>query len=128
MQLDHVGIAVRDLDASVALHARKLGGRVMHRERLDTEGVEVAFVGRTELLAPLPGSSGPLARFLAERGEGLHHVAYRVGDLDAELAALSARGLDAVAGYPRRGARGFRVAFLHPKSCGGVLVELCEPD
>jgi methylmalonyl-CoA epimerase len=127
--VDHVGIAVRDLDAAVEHYRRTLGVEPGHRETLEVQGVEAVFleVGRSaiELMAPLHPDS-PVGRFLDRRGEGFHHVAYRVGDLAATLARLDGQGVRLVDRSPREGARGTRIAFVHPSSFGGVLVELVE--
>jgi methylmalonyl-CoA/ethylmalonyl-CoA epimerase len=127
--IDHVGVAVRDLDAAVLHYGRTLGVEPAHREILEVQGVEAVFleVGRSaiELMAPLRPDS-PVGRFLDRRGEGFHHVAYRVDDLPATLARLDAEGVRLVDRVPREGSRGTRIAFAHPSSFGGVLVELVE--
>lgn len=129
MKLDHIGIAVADLAAGERLYAGAFGGRVVLREALQAEGVEIAFIdaGGTllELLAPT-AEDGPLARFVRSRGEGLHHLAFEVPDLDAALREAAAHGLRAVDAHPRRGARGRVIAFLHPSTAQGVLVELVQ--
>jgi methylmalonyl-CoA/ethylmalonyl-CoA epimerase len=127
--LDHVGIAVEDLDASVALYTRLLEVAPVHRERVEDQGVEeVLFaVGSSyiQLLGAL-GPDTPVGRALATRGPGVHHVAYRVADVEAALAHLRAEGARLVDEAPRPGSRGTRIAFVHPKAMGGVLVELVE--
>lgn len=127
MKIDHLGIAVRDLARSERLFATLLGAEPAGRERVESEGVEVSFfqVGesRFELLEP-QGEDGPLAKFLAKRGEGLHHVCLGVDDVDAEVERLKGAGFQFVGEAPRPGAGGCRVAFIHPKSAGGILVEL----
>jgi methylmalonyl-CoA/ethylmalonyl-CoA epimerase len=127
--VDHVGIAVRDLDAAVEHYRRTLGVEPGHRETLEVQGVEAVFleVGRSaiELMAPLHPDS-PVGRFLDRRGEGFHHVAYRVDDLAATLARLDGQGVRLVDRSPREGSRSTRIAFVHPSSFGGVLVELVE--
>lgn len=127
--VDHVGIAVRDLDAAVEHYRRTLGIEPGHRETLEVQGVEAVFldVGRSaiELMAPLRPDS-PVGRFLERRGEGFHHVAYRVDDLAAALARLDREGVRLVDRSPREGSRGTRIAFVHPSSFDGVLVELVE--
>ena len=129
-RIDHIGVAVADLDAALALHADTYGLPVAHRETLAAQGVEAVLLdvgeSHVELLAPL-GEDTPVGRFLAARGPGLHHVAYAVQDVEAALARLRARGLRLVDEAPRRGIRGTRVAFLHPTTAGGVLTELVEP-
>jgi methylmalonyl-CoA/ethylmalonyl-CoA epimerase len=127
--IDHVGIAVRDLDTAVLHYGRTLGVEPGHRETLEVQGVEAVFleVGSSaiELMAPLHPDS-PVGRFLDRRGEGFHHVAYRVGDLAATLDRLDGEGVRLVDRSPRQGSRGTRIAFVHPSSFGGVLVELVE--
>jgi methylmalonyl-CoA epimerase len=127
--IDHVGIAVADLEASIDLYRRTLGVEPTHRETVRDQGVdEVLFaVGSSSI--QLLGSLGPgtaVGRFLASRGEGLHHVAYRVDDVAAALEHLRAQGARLVDAAPRRGSRGTTIAFVHPKSMGGVLVELVQ--
>jgi methylmalonyl-CoA/ethylmalonyl-CoA epimerase len=128
--IDHVGIAVQDLDASVERYRRTLGVEPSHRERVDDQGVdEVLFeIGSSwiQLLGAL-GPETPVGRSLASRGEGLHHVAYRVDDLAAALDDLRVAGARLVDEEPRRGSRGTLIAFVHPASMGGVLVELVQP-
>jgi methylmalonyl-CoA/ethylmalonyl-CoA epimerase len=131
-QIDHVGIAVRDLEAAVDLYRGVLGAEPVHREDMDTEGVHEALfrVGASyvQLLAPT-GPQTPVGRFLERRGEGVHHVGYRVPDVTAAIAALKERGIPLVDETPRPGSRGTTVAFVHPKGFGGVLVELVQdPD
>ncbi|HXF82961.1 MAG TPA: methylmalonyl-CoA epimerase [bacterium] len=129
MKLDHVGIAVRDLEDAVQLYAGAFGGRVVHREELPDEGVRLAFVetggALLELLQPLR-DSGPLAKFLQNRGEGLHHLAFEVSDIIRAIAEAGARGLRPVGDGPRLGARARLIAFLHPAAAHGVLVELVQ--
>ena len=126
-RIDHLGIAVRDLAASEPLFAALLGVEAGHREVLESEGVEVAMfqVGesRFELLQPTRDDS-PIAKSLAKRGEGIHHVCLGVDDIDAEVSRLTAAGFKFVGDAPRAGAEGKRVAFIHPRSAGGILVEL----
>jgi methylmalonyl-CoA epimerase len=125
LPVDHVAIAVHSLDEARPLYELLAGESCSLPETLASHGVRVAFCGDVELLEPHNGS-GPLARFLAARGPGLHHVAYRSSDLRADLARLEAAGIDLIDAEPRRGARGHLVAFLHPRSTGGVLVELVQ--
>ncbi len=126
--MDHVGIAVRSLDAALKVYAG-IGLTPTGTETVPTEGVRVAFlpVGDThlELLAPL-AADGVLAKFLATRGEGMHHVAFAVDDILAAMSRAHSAGLAVVDDAPRPGARGRKVAFLHPKSTGGVLLELVQ--
>ena len=129
-RVDHIGVAVEDLDAAIALHERAYGMAVAHREVVDEQGVEAVLLdvgeNHVELLRPL-GEETPVGRFLASRGPGLHHVAYQVADVDAALAALRERGLRLIDEQPRTGIRGSRVAFLHPAASGGVLTEIVQP-
>lgn len=127
-ELDHTAVAVADLDAALERYRRLLGLEPGHREVVEGQGVEVAFLSppgdtRLELIAPLSEES-PVARFLARRGEGLHHVCFRVADLEAALRDAEAAGIRLVDRSPRRGAAGSLIAFLHPAALGGVLVEL----
>jgi len=127
--LDHIGIAVEDLDAAIDLYREKLGFEVEAVEDVPGFGVKVAFLplgeGSVELVQPVTGDSA-MARFLEKKGPGFHHLCFRVDDIRAELARLEAAGVQLVDREPRKGAHGTLVAFLHPKSTGGVLIELCE--
>jgi methylmalonyl-CoA/ethylmalonyl-CoA epimerase len=129
-RIDHIGIAVADLDAAIALHEQTYGMRAAHRETLTEQGVEAVLfdVGENhvELLRPL-GDDTPVGRFLAKRGPGLHHIAYQVLDISAALARLREDGVRMIDVVPRTGIRGSRVAFLHPSASGSVLTELVEP-
>ena len=129
-RVDHIGIAVEDLDAAIALHERDYGMALVHREVIDEQGVEAVLLdvgeNHVELLRPLSEDT-PVGRFLASRGPGLHHVAYQVGDVDSTLAQLRERGLRLIDETPRTGIRGSRVAFLHPAASGGVLTEIVQP-
>ena len=129
-RVDHIGVAVEDLDAAIALHERAYGMAVAHREVVDEQGVEAVLLdvgeNHVELLRPLSEET-PVGRFLASRGPGLHHVAYQVADVDAALSALRERGLRLIDQQPRTGIRGSRVAFLHPAASGGVLTEIVQP-
>jgi methylmalonyl-CoA/ethylmalonyl-CoA epimerase len=128
--IDHVGVAVADLEAAIALYESTLGMRLVHRETVDSQGVEAALLdvgdGHIELLRPL-GPETVVGRFIEKRGEGLHHIAYRVSDIDATLARLREAGVGLIDEEARIGIRGSRVAFLHPRATGGVLTELVEP-
>lgn len=127
--LDHVGVAVHSLDDSLPLWESLVGAKGSGRERVDTQGVEVVFIGwgpgRIELLAPTRAES-PVARFLERRGTGMHHLCYRVSDLRAALEEHRQAGHELIDSEPRGGAHGHRVAFLHPRSTSGVLIELLE--
>jgi methylmalonyl-CoA epimerase len=129
-RIDHIGVAVADLDAAIGLHTTSYGMELVHREVVSDQGVEAALLdvgeNHVELLRPLSGDT-PVGRFLAKRGPGLHHVAYQVEDIDATLAALREQGLRLIDAEPRAGIRSSRVAFLHPSSSGGVLTEIVEP-
>jgi len=129
-QIDHVGVAVEDLDAAIALHERTYGLALAHREVVEEQGVEAVLLdageSHVELLRPLQPDTA-VGRFLASRGPGLHHVAYRVDDIDAALDALRDRGLQLIDETPRAGIRDSRVAFVHPRSTGGVLTEIVQP-
>jgi methylmalonyl-CoA epimerase len=129
-QIDHVGVAVSDLDRAIALYQGTFGMPLVHRETVAEQGVEAVLLdvgdGHVELLSPL-GPETMVGRFVERRGEGLHHVAYRVDDIDAALARLAEVGVELIDREPRIGIRGSRVAFLHPKSTEGVLTELVEP-
>jgi methylmalonyl-CoA/ethylmalonyl-CoA epimerase len=127
--IDHVGIAVEDLDASVELYRTALGVEPTHRERVEDQGVEeVLFpVGSSfiQLLTPIRPDS-PVARSLEGRGPGVHHIAYRVTDLAAALDHLRAEGIRLIDDAPRAGSRNTLIAFVHPRSMGGVLMELVQ--
>lgn len=127
--IDHIGIAVRDLDAQVSLYRDRLGLALEGIEEVPSQQVRVAFFAaggsRIELLAST-SPDGPIARHIDRRGEGLHHVAYRVPDIRVAMAEAAARGLRLIDEEPRPGAHGTLVCFLHPKSTGGVLTELVQ--
>ena len=129
-RVDHIGVAVEDLDAAIALHVEAYGMAVAHREVVEAQGVEAVLLdvgeNHVELLRPLDGET-PVGRFLSKRGPGLHHVAYQVSDVQAALDTLRERGLRLIDETPRTGIRGSRVAFLHPDSSGGVLTEIVQP-
>jgi methylmalonyl-CoA/ethylmalonyl-CoA epimerase len=122
----HVGIAVADLDAAIAAYAALFGAEVDHRALVEDQGVEAASLevggGRVELLRPLADDS-PVGRFLVKRGPGLHHLAFAVADIAAELERLRADGVQLIDEAPRRGLFGLQVAFVHPEATGGVLAE-----
>ena len=127
--LDHVAIAVRDLDAALAEYARLFGAKPMYREVVSEQGVEEAMIAVggsfIQLLQPLH-SDTPVGRFIESRGEGMHHIALAIADIDADLAHLKAEGSRLVDEEPRLGGRGARIAFVHPKAFAGTLVELVE--
>jgi len=128
--IDHVGIAVNDLGGSLALYEEAFEMPVAHRETVSAQGVEAVLldVGEThvELLRPL-GPETPVGKFLDRNGPGLHHVAYRVTDIEATLAQLGRQGIELIDTEPRVGIRQSRVAFLHPRATGSVLTEIVEP-
>ena len=129
-RIDHTGVAVDDLDAAVKLYRDILGMPLVHREVVTEQGVEAVLLdvgeGHVELLSPL-GEETPVGKFLAARGPGLHHVAYAVRDIEATLAELAGKGIELIDETPRTGIRQSRVAFLHPRSTGGVLTEIVQP-
>jgi methylmalonyl-CoA/ethylmalonyl-CoA epimerase len=129
-RIDHIGVATDDLDGSLALYEQKLGMPLVHRETVESQGVEAALLdigdGHVELLRPL-GPETPVGKYLDKRGPGLHHVAYAVGDIDEVLKKLKDSGIELIDSEPRQGIRNSRVAFLHPRSTGGVLTEIVEP-
>lgn len=129
-RIDHVGVAVEDLDAAIGLYEKSFEMESAHRETVESQGVEAALLdvgdGHVELLRPLgPGTA--VGKFLERKGPGLHHVAYAVEDIDATLERLAAAGLELIDKEARVGIRESRVAFLHPRSTGGVLTEIVEP-
>ena len=128
--IDHIGVATDDLDAAVALYEGTLGMPVAHREIVESQGVEAVLLsigdGHVELLRPL-GSDTPIGKYLDNRGPGLHHVAYAVEDIDGVLSKLKEAGIEMIDSQPRIGIRQSRVAFVHPRSTGGVLTEIVEP-
>jgi methylmalonyl-CoA epimerase len=129
-RIDHIGVAVEDIDAAIALYRDSFEMELAHRETVESQGVEAVLLdvgeGHVELLAPL-GPETPVGKYLAKNGAGLHHVAYAVDDIDATLGKLAAAGLALIDSEPRVGIRDSRVAFLHPRSTGGVLTEIVEP-
>ena len=128
--VDHIGVAVDDLDASIKLYSELFEMPLEHRETVAEQGVEAALLGvgnsHVELLAPLAEDT-PVGKFLAKRGPGIHHAAYRCADVATALERCKERGLRVIDEKPRRGIRGSLVAFLHPASTGGVLTELVQP-
>jgi methylmalonyl-CoA/ethylmalonyl-CoA epimerase len=130
-RIDHVGVAVEDLDTALSLYEGTFGMPLVHRETVTEQGVEAVLLdvgdGHVELLSPL-GPETPVGKFVAKRGSGLHHVAYGVADIVATLASLSEAGMELIDSEPRRGIRNSQVAFLHPRSTGGVLTEIVQPS
>jgi methylmalonyl-CoA/ethylmalonyl-CoA epimerase len=128
--IDHVGIAVEDIDGALAVYRDVLGMPLVHRETVAEQGVDAALLdvgdGHIELVAPL-GPETAVGKFLARKGPGLHHVAYRVADVEQTLSALAGAGARLIDEHPRIGIRGSRVAFVHPASTGGVLTEIVQP-
>jgi methylmalonyl-CoA/ethylmalonyl-CoA epimerase len=128
--IDHIGVAVEDLDEAIALHQDRLGMTLVHRETVNEQGVEAVLLdvgdSHVELLQPL-GPDTAVGKFLARRGPGLHHVAYRVDDVEDVLRQLAAAGVRLIDEQPRTGIRNSRVAFLHPAGTGGVLTEIVQP-
>jgi methylmalonyl-CoA/ethylmalonyl-CoA epimerase len=129
--IDHVGVAVPSIEAALPLYRDVLGMELVHRETIAEQGVDAALLdvgeSHVELIEPLSPESG-VGRFLAERGAGLHHVAYRVSDIEDALESCRAAGLRLIDSSPRPGIRGSRVAFLHPRATGGVLTEIVQPS
>jgi methylmalonyl-CoA/ethylmalonyl-CoA epimerase len=129
-QIDHVGVAVEDIDAALTLYTDTLGMPLQHRETVEGQGVDAALLGvgsgHVELLSPL-GPETPVGKYLERRGPGLHHVAYAVSDIDAALEQLRTAGLRLIDETPRVGIRNSRVAFVHPSAVGGVLTEIVQP-
>ena len=128
-RIHHVGIAVTDMDESIRLYTTRLGAELVQRTVSENEGLEAAFIragdNEVELLRPTREES-PVGKFIARRGPGLHHVAFAVADIDRALADARAAGLELIDQEPRLGLHGVRIAFLHPKTMGGVLTELVE--
>jgi methylmalonyl-CoA/ethylmalonyl-CoA epimerase len=128
--IDHVGVAVEDIDSALALYRDVLGLPLVHRETVAEQGVDAALLdvgdSHVELLQPLSPETA-VGKFLSRRGPGLHHVAYRVESIDEALSALAAAGMRLIDEHPRTGIRGSRVAFVHPASTGGVLTEIVQP-
>ncbi len=129
--IDHIGVAVEDLDEGIALYRDRLDMREQHRETVEAFGVEAVLLeiggAHIELLTPISPESA-VARFLDQKGPGMHHVAYRTDDIDAALERLRESGVRLIDSEPRIGIRESRVAFVHPKSTGGVLTEIVQPS
>lgn len=131
MTIDHIGIVVKDLDQTLALYTETLGFKIVYREIIADQNIEAVGLAAgesvIELLRPLAEDS-PIAKFRGDAKTKLHHTAYRVDDVEGELAKLKARGVKLIDEIPRKGAHGNRIAFLHPKSTDGVLIELCQKE
>ena len=129
MRIHHVGLAVADLDESIRLYSTVFGAELVDRQRNENEGLEAAFLrvgdAELELMAPLRADS-PVGKFVARRGPGMHHVAYGVPDIAKAIDDAKAAGLELIDAEPRMGMHGSLIAFVHPKSVGGVLTELVE--
>lgn len=129
-RIDHIGIAVEDIDAGIELYEKSFGMDLALRETVEEQGVEAALLnvgdGHVELMAPT-GPDTPVGKFLAKRGAGMHHVAYAVDDIDTTLEQLAAAGIELIDAKARVGIGGSRVAFLQPRSTGRVLTEIVEP-
>ncbi len=128
-EIDHVAIAVQDLDSAIAYYGETFGATVAHRERIDSDGVEEALLkvadSYIQLLTPTDEDS-PVAKYLEKKGEGIHHVGYRVDDCAAALQSVKDHGGQVIDVVPRRGSRGTTVAFVHPRGAFGTLIELVE--
>jgi methylmalonyl-CoA epimerase len=128
--IDHIGIAVEDIDTGIELYEKSFEMELGLRETVEEQGVEAALLnvgeGHVELMAPL-GPDTPVGKFLAKRGAGLHHVAYAVEDIDTTLERIAATGIELIDSEARVGIGGSRVAFLEPRSTGRVLIEIVEP-
>ncbi len=126
-RIHHLGVAVADLDDAIEIYERLFGGELEHRAHVEDQGVDAASVrigsGRVELLYAL-GPDTPVGQFIARRGPGMHHVAFEVDDIGAELARLAADGVQLIDEQPRRGLFGLQIAFVHPDATGGVLAEV----
>jgi methylmalonyl-CoA/ethylmalonyl-CoA epimerase len=129
-RIDHIGVAVEDLEPALALYRDALGLELVHREIVAEQGVEAVLLdvgeNHVELLAPLDADT-PVGKFLARQGPGLHHVAYQVPDIESTLRALGSAGMQLIDERPRVGIRGSKVAFVHPRATGGVLTEIVQP-
>ena len=129
-RIDHVGIAVSDLEGAISLYGHTLGMPIVHRETIEAQGVEAVLLGvggeHVELMRPLEDDT-PVGRFIARRGDGLHHIAYAVRDISAALERVKADGLELIDPEPRPGLLGSQIAFIHPDATGRVLIELVQP-
>lgn len=130
-KIDHIGIAVKDLDTAIKFYEGVLGLKVTEIEEVADQKVKIAFIptGDSELeLLQSTTPDGPIAKFIEKNGEGIQHIAFRVDNLEEKLAQLKAQGVRLIDEKPRRGAGGANIAFLHPKATCGTLVELCERE
>ncbi|HEX5894453.1 MAG TPA: methylmalonyl-CoA epimerase [Solirubrobacterales bacterium] len=129
-RIDHIAVATDDLEGALVLYEKTLGMPLAHRETVESQGVEAALLdvgdGHVELLRPL-GDDTPVGKYLTKKGPGLHHVAYAVGDIEQVLEQLKDAGIELIDEEPRVGIRDSRVAFIHPRSTGGVLTEIVQP-
>jgi len=129
-RIDHIGVAVEDLDAAIKLYERNFEMKLVHRETVESQGVEAVLLdvgdGHVELLSAL-GPDTPVGKFIDKKGPGIHHVAYAVEDIDATLAQLKEQGVKLIDQEARTGIRQSRVAFLHPAATGSVLTEIVQP-
>jgi methylmalonyl-CoA epimerase len=129
-RIDHIGVAVEEIEPALELYRDSFQLAVAHREVVEEQGVEAVLLdvgeSHVELLAPL-GAQTPVGKFLARQGPGLHHVAYQVADIDATLEACRKAGLELIDQQPRTGIRGSRVAFMHPRGTAGILTEIVQP-
>lgn len=129
-RIDHIGVAVEDLDAAIKLYERSFEMELVHRETVESQGVEAVLLdvgeGHVELLAPL-GPDTPVGKFIAKNGPGMHHVAYSVENIEEALEKAEAAGIRMIDKEPRVGIRGSKVAFAHPAATGAVLTEIVEP-
>jgi len=129
-RIDHIGVAVEQIEPALELYRDSFQLEVAHREVVSEQGVEAVLLdvgeNHVELLAPLAADT-PVGKFLAKQGPGLHHVAYQVSDIDATLQALKQAGMQMIDQQPRTGIRGSRVAFMHPRATAGVLTEIVQP-
>ena len=129
-RIDHIGVATDDLEGALALYEQTFSMPIVHRETVESQGVEAALLdvgdGHVELLRPLDPDT-PVGKYLDSKGPGLHHVAYAVDDIDAVLGKLREAGVELIDQEPRRGIRNSQIAFLHPKATGGVLTEIVQP-
>lgn len=128
-KIDHIGIAVNDLKKAIALYGDQLGFTLAGTEEIAEQKVRVAFfpIGESKIeLLETTDPEGPVGKFIRRNGEGIHHISFRVSDLEASLKQLQERGVELIDEKPRYGAGGAKIAFLHPRSTGGILVEICQ--